>query len=278
MARSRRRTKGHGPSDQYQLALPLAWLTETELIEALRQRGVRGIHRVRYRPNRSRLISLSVDRASLNLHECFRGATDIVIDAIAAFLSDSTRAAEAREAVSIMRDWSEGQVPFEVFERRRRGRAMSAGTPEQRAFIAAAYRNLNRESFQGRLPDSVPIRLSNRMVRRFGHVEYKRPRYGMRGIVEIGINIDLLMPGNERHLLDTLLHEMAHVEAWVVQGHRGHGEPWQRIARRVGCEVNAATRVRMRRRRYGAGVDCVPDLDILLDAARDRRRQVRERR
>jgi hypothetical protein len=265
------------PADQYQLALPLSWLSESDLIDALRQRGVSGIRRVRYRPNRSRLISLSADRNSLNLHECFRGATDIVIDAIAIFLRDSTRPTEARAAVRIMRDWSEGQVPVDVFERKRRGRALSAGTPAQRAFIAAMYRHLNRASFGDRLPEEVTIRLSNRMVRRFGHVEYRRPRNGVRTIVELGLNIDLLLEQNERHLLDTMLHEMAHIEAWVVHGHRGHGEPWQRIARRVGCEVNAASRVRMRRRRFGADADRVPDLDSLITAARERRVFVRER-
>lgn len=264
-------------ADQYQLALPLSWLSETDLITALRQRGVGGIRRVRYRPNRSRLISLSEDRSTLNLHECFRGATDIVIDAIAMFLKDTTQPADAREAVRVMRDWSEGQVPVDVFERRRRGRAMSAGSVAQRAFVAAAYRHLNRESFYGRLPGDVPVRLSNRMVRRFGHVEYKRPRNGVRGVVEIGLNIDLLLEHNERHLLDTLLHEMAHIEAWVIHGHRGHGEPWQRIASRVGCEVNAATRVRMRRRRYGLDLERVPDLDSLIAAARQRRKRVCER-
>jgi hypothetical protein len=277
MKSPRPKRKPRRQADQYQLALPLCWLTESELIDALRQRGVRGIARVRYRPNRSRLISLSADRTSLNLHECFRGATDIVIDAIARFLHHSTEPADARIAVRIMRDWSDGQVPVETIERRRAGRSLSVGTREQRAFIAAAYRHLNRESFHGRLPDNVPIRLSNRMIRRFGHVEYKRPRNGERGIVEIGLNIDLLLEPNERHLLDTLLHEMAHIEAWVMHGHRGHGEPWQRIAARVGCEVNAASRVRMRRRRYGADVDRVPHLDSIIEAARHRRDRVRER-
>jgi len=257
------------PADQYQLALPLAWLSEAELIEALRQRGVRGLRRIRFRPNRSRLISLSVDRSTLNLHECFRGAADRVIDAIAVFLIASSGSADAREAVRVMRDWSEGQVDSGADTLPARGQTQSAGTAGQRAFLAAAYRHLNHNLFDGRLPDAVPIRLSNRMVRRFGHVEYRRGR-GARAIVEIAINIQLMLEDNERHLLDTLVHEMAHVEAWVVHGHRGHGPPWQRIARRVGCEVQAVSRVRMRRRRPGVEIDHVPDLDDLLVAARSR--------
>jgi hypothetical protein len=59
---------------------------------------------------------------------------------------------------------------------------------------------------------------------------------------------------------------MAHVEAWVVFGHRGHGQPWKVIAQRLGCEVNASSCVRIRRRRIGAGTLRVPDLDSFLCA------------
>jgi hypothetical protein len=250
-------------ADQYQLALPLAWLTETELIDALRSRGISGIRRVRYRPNRSRLISLSPDHDVLNLHECFRGANDGVLDAIASFLRAEHASAEQRRAVHVMRAWSEGQSPSEVIHIPRPA-STSAGTREQLAFLRAAYRNLNRDRFYDRLPEEVNIRLSARMKRRFGHVEYKRRG---RGIAEIGLNIELLLDGNEYPLLDTLLHEMAHVEAWVIHAHRGHGEPWEVIARRVGCEVNAASHMRIRRRRNGTDVTNVPDLDQFLAGA-----------
>lgn len=258
------RRRPRRPSDQYQLALPLAWLTEAEFIDAMRLRGVYGIRRVRYRPNRSRLISLSADQSSLNLHECFRGATEPVLDAIAAFLQARDGSLEQRRAIQTMRAWSEGQTPAEMARPRV---SPGAGTPEQQAFLRAAYRHLNRERFGGRLPNDVPIRLSPRMKRRFGHVEYRRGR-GARAIVEIGLNIDLLLEGNEYPLLDTLLHEMAHVEAWIVHGHRGHGEPWERIAARVGCEIHAASHMRIRRRRFGHDVTHIPDLDRLLAVAR----------
>jgi hypothetical protein len=254
------------PADQYQLALPLAWLTEAELIDALQMRGIDGIRRVRYRPNRSRLISLSVDRVALNLHECFRGANDAVLDAIAIFLTATQGSEEQRRAVHIMRVWSEGQLPSELVYVPP-PTSPSAGTREQMAFLRAAYRHLNRERFGNRLPEEVTIRLSGRMKRRFGHVEYRRGRG--RGIAEIGLNIELLLEGNEYPLLDTLLHEMAHIEAWVVHGHRGHGEPWERIAARVGCEVNAASHMRIRRRRNGADIMHVPDLDQFLASARN---------
>jgi len=262
------RRRARPPADQYQLALPLAWLTESEFIEAMRVRGVNGIRRVRYRPNRTRLISVSADRRSLNLHDCFRVANDLVLDAIASFLIVPEGSVQQRTAVGVMRAWSEGQSPTEL-PSPRRSTTPSVGTREQTAFLRALYRHLNRERFDGRLPDDVPIRLSHRMQRRFGHVEYRQGR-GARAIVEIGLNVDLLIGGNERPLLDTMLHEMAHVEAWIAYGHRGHGEDWERIACRVGCEVNAMSHTRIRRRRNGADVTHIPDLEALLLAARRR--------
>jgi hypothetical protein len=267
MAASRTpKRRSRPPADQYQLALPLAWLTEPEFIEALRVRGVGGVRRVRYRPNRSSLISVSSDHTALNLHECFRGATDPVLDAIALFINARHGTLEQRHAVRLMRAWSDGQWPADFMPAPRRA-AASAGTREQLAFLGAAYRHLNRERFYGRLPEEIPIRLSQRMQRRFGHVEYRRGK-GARAIVEIGLNIDLLLQGNERPLLDTLLHEMAHVEAWLVYGHRGHGEEWERIAERVGCEVHASSHMRIRRRRAGLDTAWVPNLDAFLAAAR----------
>jgi predicted SprT family Zn-dependent metalloprotease len=259
------RRRSRRPADQYQLALPLAWLTEAEFIDAMRTRGVAGIRRVRYRPNRSRLVSLSANRSTLNLHECFRGATEPVLDAIAVFLRDDGRM-EQRLAIEIMRSWSEGQTPCDAFGVAARSGSPSAGTREQMAFLTAAYRHFNRARFHGCLPENVSMRLSQRMIRRFGHVEYHRRRQDARAIAEIAINIDLLLEGNERPLIDTLLHEMAHIEAWIVHGHRGHGEPWERIAERVGCEVNSHSHVRIRRRRNGADVTRVPDLDALIES------------
>jgi hypothetical protein len=260
------RRRARPPADQYQLALPLAWLTESEFIEAMRVRGVNGIRRVRYRPNRTRLISLSADGRSINLHDCFRVANDLVLDAIASFLIVPEGSVQQRTAIGVMRAWSEGQSPAEPVMTRR-STPPSVGTREQSAFLRALYRHLNRERFAGRLPDDVPIRLSQRMQRRFGHVEYRQGR-GARAIVEIGLNVDLLIGGNERPLLDTMLHEMAHVEAWIVHAHRGHGEEWERIAQRVGCEVNALSHTRIRRRRRSSDVTHVPDLDALLVTAR----------
>lgn len=258
-----RRRRGKG-TDEAQLGLPLAWLEPDQMIGALRLRGVNGIERVRFKPNRSRLISLSADHRSLNLHECFRGAPEPVLDAIAGFLRAANGSAEQRNAVHVMRRWTEGQTADrEDAPVRHR---TSAGTPAQQRFLLDAYRRLNRHLFDSRLPDVIPLRLSRRMARRFGHVEYRRTRGTAREIGELALNIDLLIRGNERHLLDTLLHEMAHVEAWVVHGYRGHGAIWRRAAHRVGCEVRALSWVRIRKKRDDP--DHVPDLENLLERAR----------
>lgn len=237
------------PADDHQLTLSLAWLTEEEFAGALHARGASGIHRVRFKPNRTRMISLSGDRRSLHIHHCFRAASKEVLDAVAAFVRLPSRSAEYRDAIRRMRAWWDGQMhPDDPALANSRPRACCA-TPEQREFLRRTYERLNRTRFNDALPDIVPLRLSNRMSRRFGHVYYATARDGSRMIEEIALNVDLMMEGNEAHLLDTLLHEMSHAEAWLVHGHREHGEEWRAIARRVGCEAKACSVVRIRRRR-----------------------------
>src|SRR5690606_14322713 len=113
-------------------------------------------------------------------------------------------------------------------------------------------RRLNAERFGARLPADLPLRLSRRMTRRLGHVRWHRRADGTRIVVELALNPDLFLVGNEAQLRDTLLHEMAHVEAWLEHGSAGHDAVWRRIARRVGCEPRACTRARIRRRARGA--------------------------
>jgi hypothetical protein len=242
-----------------QLSLSVAWLSEVEFLRQLHQRGVTFVNEVKFRPNRSRLISLSADRRCLNLHECFRAAPGRVLDAVAAFASAPSRARGFRDAVERMREWHEGQVAEHGL-----GEPLAnCGTPKQIEYLERVYRQLNRSHFEGRLPEILPIRFSDRMTRRFGHVSYAQTVRGERKVAELALNIDLLLPGNERALLDTLLHEMAHIEAWLLQGHREHGRTWREIARRVGCEATACTRMRLRRRKAGVGpVTHVPALRL----------------
>ena len=252
-----RRPKRQVDSDQ-QLTLSLSWLTEDEFLGALRVRGITFLREVQFRPNRSRLISLSADRQRLNLHECFRAAPTRVIDSVASFATAPSRSRAFREAVERMREWHEGQVAeYGLGEP-----LASCGTAAQREYLQRVYHQLNDSHFQGSLPRALQIRLSDRMSRRFGHVSYARTTQGDRKVAELALNIDLLLPGNERALLDTLLHEMAHVEAWLVHGHRDHGRVWRHVARRVGCEAKACTHMRLRRRRSATVVTDVPALRL----------------
>ncbi|HEX6309968.1 MAG TPA: SprT family zinc-dependent metalloprotease [Longimicrobiales bacterium] len=253
-----RRGRSRQVDSDLQLTLQLSWLTEDELLGALRMRGVAFVREVWFRPNRSRLISLSADRRRLNLHECFRAAPARVIDAVACFTTAPARSRAFRNAVEEMREWHEGQVAeYGLGEP-----LASCGTARQLRYLEAVYVQLNRTHFHGALPEQLPIRLSDRMSRRFGHVSYARTTRGDRKVAELALNIDLLLPGNERALLDTLLHEMAHIEAWLAHGHREHGRIWRGIATRVGCEAKACTQMRLRRRRTAAPVMDVPVLHL----------------
>jgi hypothetical protein len=257
------RRRSRQPDSSQQLSLRVAWLSEAEILGALRVRGATFLEEVRLRPNRSRLISLSADRRRVNLHECFQAAPARVLDAVATFTTAPARSRSFRDAVEVMREWHEGQVAeYGLGEPQ-----ASCGTREQVGYLKAVYAQLNASHFGGALPRTLSIRLSDRMSRRFGHVSYARTVQGVRKVAELALNIDLLLPGNERALVDTLLHEMAHVEAWLVHGHREHGRTWRMIARRVGCEARACTHMRLKRRRSQDPVTNVPRLDLPLAPA-----------
>jgi hypothetical protein len=241
-----RRRSVRAPDDQ--LTLPLSWLDEAGMHAALAARGV-AVGRVRFRRNRSRLISISADLATLNLHDCFRGAPGPVLDAIATFIRAPQRSLAYRRAIARMRSWWHAQAPDEPDAVKHTTATYCCATPEQRSYLARLYRRLNAECFGSRLPEIVPLRLSGKMSRRFGHISYGRARAGERAIEEIALNADLMLEGNDDALVGTLVHEMAHAEAWLLHGHRGHGAVWRAIARRVGCEDRACSDLRIRRRR-----------------------------
>jgi len=247
------------------------------LADSLLARGAGGIRRVRFRRNRTRLLSVSRDGSTLYMDEAFRCAPPEILDAIAVFLVGRRDGAGYREAVAAIRRWVEPHRLARLSTANGAGDARAlrraarpgpcCATPEQRRFLRELYRVLNREHFDGRLPEDVPIRLARRMSRRLGHVRYERDGDGRRRVVEMALNPDLLLEGNEAGLRDTVLHEMAHIEAWVVYGHRGHGAPWKRIALRVGCEPRACTRAPIRRRAPGAATPTrVPSAAVIARA------------
>jgi hypothetical protein len=256
--------RSNGSVDHRQLSLPLAWYSEDGFRRVLHAQGARRIRRVRFKPNRTRIISLSRDGLSLNVHDCFRIADADAIDAVVTFIRAPRSSPEFREAVARLRLWwlavrgtLPGSDPAVALLR-----GGGAGTPDQLEYLADLYRRINEERFDGRLPDPPRIRLSSKMSSRFGHVEYVW-RGERRWVEEIALNIDLMLAGNEKHLFDTLVHEMAHLEAWLEHGHRHHGPVWRAIAERVGCEPTACTAVQIRRRRRGSliPVTRIPKVD-----------------
>lgn len=262
---------------------------QTAFLAELRKRGAADIHRVVFRHNRTRLLSISRDRVTLNVHACFLSAPPEVLDAVARFVTADPRSAAHRRAVAALRAWPGVEEGLRAARAARPARAAEpaaecSASPEQRRFLCELYARLNRERFGGRLPEDVPIRVSRRMARRLGQVRFdsgtsrRRLRYEQadlfggsgknsppgspgRRVLEIALSADLFIEGNDRELLDTLLHEMAHVEAYLVHGHRGHGGIWRTVARRVGCEPRACSRRPVRRRRRGGAVpDRIPRL------------------
>jgi hypothetical protein len=236
---------------------------DAEFLAELAVRGAPGVAQVRFRNNRSRLLSLSAGGRRLNAHRCFRSAPPRVLDAIAAFVAARPGTPPHRRAVEVVRSWegarsgiaaarAAGHAAAPGTAERQPATRRCAGTAAQRAQVAELYDRFNASHFGGRLPllpASLPLRLSGRMARRYGQVHCQRLPDGTRRAGELALNVDLLLPGNEHQLRDTLLHEMAHVEAWLQHGHRGHGPAWRAVARRVGCEPRACTRARIAQRR-----------------------------
>jgi hypothetical protein len=189
------------------------------------------------------LLSVSRDGRTLNSHACFRGAPPEIVRAVV--MAVSGRGAVRRRALRTIRDWEGTHRGLDRARREKppRGAAVDDG---EAAPLRALFDRFNRSQFGGRLP-AIPLRVSHRMTRTLGTVVYSDG--GPRSVREIAIAAALLGAGNRDALADTLLHEMAHAEAWLEHGHRGHGGPWRRIARRVGCRPRARTDVRIERRR-----------------------------
>lgn len=224
------------------------------ILVALRARRSR-IRSVRYRLNRSVLLSVSRDGRTLNSHACFRHAPPDIADAIARFLAARRGSATARQALERIRSWEGTGRGLEHARRKRPAVTGPASDGPETAPLRALFDRLNRERFDARLP-AVPLRVSHRMTRSLGTIRYGPDAYvavaggtgAPRMVIEIAISADLLIPRNRASLEDTMLHEMAHAEAWLRHGHRGHGPAWRRIARRVGCTPRATCRAPIARR------------------------------
>lgn len=252
---------------QLDFAARPALLSSDEFRKALARRGCRRVSSVRFKKNRGRIISLAQDGQTLHIHACFQEANEEIMRAVVTFLKAGRRSYAYREAIRTMRDFFDAHagkyVPLNGEEEDHRvtrdvQRLPCVGTAAQRLFLREAYARFNSGHFDGRLPNVIQMRLSDRMKSRLGHVRYHTTTNGERVVLELALNIHLMLPGNEAALLDTLLHEMTHVEAWLVHGERGHSPQWKAIANRVGCEAKACSTEPIRRRRKRVPVTEVP--------------------
>lgn len=210
------------------------------ILAALRARGS-AIRRVRYRQNRSVLLSVSRDGRTLNSHACFRKAPPEIVDAMVAVVTIPRDTRPRRAALRMLREWEGTRRGLERARDRKPRRVRPVNGRETEP-LRRLFRELNVEKFGGQLPE-IPLRVSRRMTRALGTVRYGDGED--RRVMEIAISADLLRPENQAALEDTMLHEMAHAEAWLHHGHQGHGRPWRRIAERVGCRPRAVNDVRV---------------------------------
>lgn len=245
--------------------------TAEQILAVLRAEGARSLRRVVLRENRSTIWSLTQGGAVLNLHSAYRSAPPSILQAFACLVREARgRSPAYREARRTVAEWPGLAAELRRI-RRRHGRARvphrrgpgvgpCCATDAQRVYLRRMYRYLNATRFGGRLPRTVPVRLSNRFSTRLGQMVPGMVD-GKRAVLEIALNVDLMLRGNGRQRLDTLLHEMAHAADYLFDGAVGHGESWRRWARRAGCDVRATCDAPIRRRRRGArSVTRVPPL------------------
>ncbi len=236
--------------------------TADEILDLLRDEGARRLRRVVLRDNRSTIWSLTQGGTVLNLHSAYRLAPPSILRAFARLVREARRRSPAyREARQEVADWPGLAPELNRLQRRHRrvraphrrgpGVGPCCATPAQRVYLRRLYRYLNATRFGGRLPRTIPVRLSNRFSTRLGQM-VPGVVDGRPAVLEIALNVDLLLKGNGRQRLDTLLHEMAHAADYLFDGAVGHGESWRRWARRVGCDVRATCDAPIRRRRRGA--------------------------
>jgi hypothetical protein len=243
--------------------------SEAELLEYLHRCGATGVERVTLRRNRSTLWSLTGGGRRLNLHAAYAGAPGEILQAIALLCRRIQRRDAAwRDAAHRVREWPG------ALDAARRLRTLhhtapadpGAGLPGccattgQRVHLVRLYRYLNAAHFADALPSVVPIRLSRRFRSRLGQMVPGRVD-GRRVVLELVLNLDLMLAGNDAQRVDTLLHEMAHAAEYLETGVVGHGPGWRRWARRAGCDPRAVCRGTIRfRRTRSARVSRVPPL------------------
>lgn len=227
-----------------------------DLLVQLHRRGATRLERVRLRPNRTVLWSLTRGGRVLNLHEAFAAAPPRILDDLALLAREAARRTHrVREAARRVREWPPVTEAMEGLRLRQVSAELAmapegvavlptapcSGTRQERERVRTLFLRFNILRFGSLLPPGLPIRLSGRMRRRLGHMRPGTGKGGVRLVLEIALNRALLLPENRRILEDTLLHEMAHAVDWLLNGHAGHGPSWKAWALRAGCHPAACS-------------------------------------
>jgi hypothetical protein len=245
-------------------------ISASQFLAELQRRGAPDLVRVSLRENRSTLWSVTGAGRVLNVHVGYavEPASEL-FDAFATLLRDPAgRTQSGRSARQAVRRHPHLETAFRLVERKAaetgRGRRQRPGrncaTPAQQEYLQRVYDFLNTERFAGRLA-RVPLRLSDNARRTLGWVVPETGPDGTRSIRELVLAAELMLERNDALRLDTLVHEMAHVAAWLLDGDRGHGRAWKRWARHAGCSARSCTPVPVaRRRRRDVPVTRVPPL------------------
>lgn len=247
-------------------------MTPQDFLLELHRRGATRVSRVTFRRNRSTLWSLTQRGRVLNVHSAYCTATVELLDAFAILAREGgVRSRASTHAAAAISAWPAVRYALqEACAAREDVPGACCATPDQGRYLRAIYRYFNDTRFEGALPDDVPVRLSSRMVSSLGHMRARESALGLRRVVEIALNVDLMLAGNGPERIDTLLHEMAHAADFLENGSRGHGASWQAWARRAGCRPSRLYELPFQRRgRRRARVTRVPPLPSPLRALLD---------
>jgi hypothetical protein len=254
----------------------MAARTERQILTYLHRWGANRLRRVFFRANRSTIWSLTQGGSVLNLHAAFRTAPAEILAHFAVVAREAHRRTDAyRSSADVVRMWEGLDLEMRRIRREHRlrrptsprrhrrvhGPGPCCATSEQRVYLKRLYNYLNRTRFDGRLPSDIQVRLSNRMTTGIGQMVPGHDAGGRRYVVELALNVDLMLEGNGRERIDTLVHEMAHAADWLFGSGLGHGEGWRRWARYAGCRERACAEHPIRRRARGVShVTRVPRL------------------
>ncbi|MCD7748487.1 MAG: SprT family zinc-dependent metalloprotease [Oscillospiraceae bacterium] len=112
--------------------------------------------------------------------------------------------------------------------------SIQADRPHTTADIRREYDRLDK--LCGVDTSQIELRISSRMVKRFGNFRY--PVNG--NVAPLRITISQAILSNDAQFYDTIRHEYAHAAVYLLHPgeQHNHDEVWREMCRRVGCNPN----------------------------------------